>query len=217
MASIVMSEDLRRSRVLTILECLADPDRDIVPIVSEGITFWQQVRANALFDMWDTKEMDVFYKGFDHFTRVGCLSADEEKALDGAGCLAIWDNTKTFYRAGFEFGQQVASVDLATQNAVAQAIAIQEDIGDDWGAVLHAVQTRDIWEEAALTVAVAKCGQGSLLNDEWSHLLEELMKSPSVSFKDTDKVDVLLNNAICTRQRENNPLASEPRFVSCSG
>ena len=47
MASIVMSEDLRRSRVLTILECLADPGRDIVSIVSEGITSWQQARASV--------------------------------------------------------------------------------------------------------------------------------------------------------------------------
>lgn len=151
-------------RISTILESLASCDRDIVLSVAEGLAYWQQVRADVLFDAWAPKGTKVLYEQLDR------LSVDDDTTLGTIAGSVLYDNAGVFYGAGFDFGQQVASVALETRNAIATAFAAKEDTIKDWAAVTHEVATRDLWEAAALDAADIQ--SQDLMKGEWSERLE---------------------------------------------
>lgn len=170
-------------RVSTILESLASCDRDIVLSVAEGLTYWQQVRADVLFDAWAPKGTKVLYDQLDR------LSVDDDTTLGTIAGSVLYDNAGVFYGAGFHFGQLVASVALETRDAIATAFAAKEDTVHDWAAVTHEVATRDLWEAAALDAADIQ--SQDLLKGEWSERLAQLEPNDAVH-----EADALLDATI---------------------
>lgn len=187
-------------RLNAILECLANPDRDNWRQVWDDLPYWQSVRMRELEDAWCG--MDVtkdFEESLSRFKKRFGMSSEEDADLNFAN-VDLWSkNAEVFYRAGFEFGQQLADINPATHGMITQALAFLEDNTehDDWAVVLHIAETQDVWEKAAVRMVIMRYNalfpKSTMYGkDEWDLLLEELGKRHSIDLSVIDQLDISL-------------------------
>lgn len=88
------------------------------------------------------------------------VAIPQGNTLDTISCEMLFEDAKFFNRAGIALGQQVASVDLATQNAIVVVFVVLEDVLDDWGAVMDTNGRCQVWRR---TIMSAEGGSGRQL------------------------------------------------------
>lgn len=172
------TKTVQGTRLESILECLANPDRDFVARLGDSPSYWQAVRVNELMTIWVetafAKKFDATLAWFQ--TRVP-LSLEDNTALNKAS-VAVWDhNAAVFYREGVLFGQQVAAISPATRFAIGQAMAFLDNDSRDWAAIVQVAATENLWVQAAFGVAAARyvsLGSMGKPGDAWDNLLEKL-------------------------------------------
>ena len=151
MASIVMSEDLRRSRLLSLMDGLVTSPRDIVPESRHGLTLWQTNRMHLLQSQWlETSTVARVYEAA-HSALIRDLPSKDDYTFNNAQ-MEYWDTeSAAFYLAGYRHGEQVAMVDTATRRAIAIAFAADTKgpRQKDWGSVVREATEEDPWESAA--------------------------------------------------------------------
>lgn len=153
--TIVMSEDLRRSRLLTLMDELASPDRDIIPKPRLGLTLWQTIRMERLQSQWfDTSLAAEVYEAI-HVSIIDNFPLEDDAAINEAQLAYLDAESAALYLAGYRYGEQVAMVAPVTRMAIATAIlAWTQTLDANWGSIVRKASEEDPWETAAEWAAI---------------------------------------------------------------
>lgn len=187
-----MQPELLPNRLSVVMDALVNADSQPKnPDV--GLTLWQTAWVTVLYDQWQDTPAAQAVLGTIEDLASGREGDFEDELLTMAH--DVWKpNRNAFYAAGFQFGQQYATVDRSTRMAIAVAIASAES-ARTWPEILARVAIDDVWEKATEKAYEVEADEkddtpGAIAWRKWKRALEELGYRPdSGSFHVWNELD----------------------------